>query len=179
MTVLALRPNGDYSVALTRSTGSDNYALVDEAVLETGDYVYRTPNSYAADIYGLPNHTTESGVISKVTLKAYLHRTGSASTCYAMLSVEMGGTRYDGDEITVTTTNTLYTVEHTTNPNTGSAWTWQNIDDLVAGCRLKSTGLGAECRCYQFWVEVDYTVASTFLHGIMQHRFIPSFTGGK
>ena len=174
MTVLALRPNGDYSVALTRSTGSDNYALVDEATLDEADYVYRATNTYATDSYEFSDPSV-SGTINNVTLKAYIRNTGTLGTSYAKLT--MNGA--DGDEITMVGghSTTLYSFAINTNPFTGSAWTWQNINDLTAGVRLKGTGTGGQAQCYQLWVEVDYTPAG-FIPGIMRHHFIPSL-GGK
>ena len=54
----------------------------------------------------------------------------------------------------------LYSTEYTTNPYTTSAWTWDEIDALVAGVYLWCSSAdkdGCNAQCTQVYVEVDYT----------------------
>lgn len=156
MSVLILRPNSDYSVNLTRSSGDDNYALVDETTLDTNDYVERYSSSWATDLYGMPDHTTESGVITSVTVKAYFGRSGSIGSAYARTVLYVGDTLYEGDAVNMGGgyPPTLHSTTYNTNPYSGSAWTWEDIDNLLAGCSATGTGTGERGRCYQLWVEV-------------------------
>jgi hypothetical protein len=52
-----------------------------------------------------------------------------------------------------------YSKVWTTNPNTGSAWTWTEIDSLQIGIRLYDDGSG-QPECTQVYAEVNYTSAS-------------------
>lgn len=169
MAVLTLRPNADSAVALTKSAGADNYALVDEVGLDTADYVTSVglaDGVWTEDIYGFPNHTTESGVISSVIVKGYftgyINTTPTNHLDYIKLLVKMGGTRYYSGTLDLTANPTLLSYTWTTNPNTSAAWTWTNIDDLLAGKALYSTIFKTDnfgVRGFQTWVEVNYTVA--------------------
>ncbi len=171
MSVLILRPNSDSSVTQRRSTGSDNYALVDEETKDESDYCYVDSNANGGsesllDYYGLPNHTTESGTINSVTVKVYLKWVpivGVDNFSQYQLRIMMGGVAYNSPGTpNAADTTTLYSYTWTVNPNNSpNAWTWTNIDDLLAGTYLHAgyfSGKNAgRTYNYQLWVEVDYT----------------------
>lgn len=154
-----LRPNSDVSVALTRSSGVSNYALVDEATADgDGTYVYRSGDSAADDLYGLPN-PSETGTISNVRVY-HRHRKESAEAVgYAAPLVKIGGVTYNGTQRTSTTSYVTHYSDWANNPNTSSAWTWTNINDLQAGVRLQGGNDGKDdynTRCTQVYAEITY-----------------------
>jgi hypothetical protein len=169
MTTTILRPTSDDSIQLSRSTGSYNYACVDEASEDTADYVYiivaakNDPPVTGIDKYGLTDPSL-SGTINSVTVYArmydpYVSGTSSESVT---LGVRIGSTDYYGSDQTLPKDQSFhtYTSQWTTNPNTSSAWTWTNINDLVGLLKIyynPGSEIPGQVRCSQYYIEVDYT----------------------
>jgi len=170
MSTLTLRPNADndMDIAVWKGTGGvivNLYSHIDEVTLDTADYVYMAgPAVDYKCLFSFPDHTSESGTINSVTVKAYLKMIktgGPISAGSVSIGVKMGGTAYYGStfrpsDITVT----LYSQAWNTNPDTSAAWTWTNIDALIAG--VKGTAISDKYGSdypykYQCWAEVDYT----------------------
>lgn len=167
MQTLTLRPNSDVSLELTRNTGSYNYACVDETGDGNGDtdYVGTYYNiTWKRDLYGLPDHTTEAGVILAVRVYARHRRVSSSSPQAKGLTIlKTNGTEYLGSEITPDISYSLTYTEYLVNPYTGVRFTWPEIDALQFGW----SGLGVfynqavySARCTQVWVEIDYALAA-------------------
>jgi len=154
------RPNaGGTTTELTRWPGAappdpnENYKLVDE---ETPDdfstMVYRGVESYALDTYNIPDHSEGSGTINHVKVYCRMEN----DTAKGKVAIRTHSTEYYGNEETLTSSWTTYSKQWDTNPNTGSAWTWDEIDALEVGVALKASAT-ASGRCTQVYVEVDYT----------------------
>lgn len=191
MSTLTLRPNADSYTGLTGSGGGYNYTFLDEATLDESDYVSvdgGTSSQTLYDTYGFPDHSTESETINSVTVKAYCKKvvTGTdANNVTIRPCIYISGTGYYGDSQNLTASTALYTKAWTTNPATSSAWSWTNIDNLIAGLELTShrtdKNNNVDSYCYQLWVEVDYGESGSspvFLPNIMKHNFIPPLIGG-
>jgi hypothetical protein len=164
-TTLTLRPNADGSpLDLLCSTGSTHYVLVDEAVADDSDYVYysgETPvggRQIVRDVLSIPNHTTESGVIAKVTL--YIRAKYEGSHYHVMAQL------WDADQtkdmatswsVEVTDSFTTYSHDFTTNEHTGVAWTWADIDEAMLHVCCYQGGAGAACKISQAYIVVDFT----------------------
>src|SRR4030043_35807 len=135
MTVATFRPNGDsgtQGLAIFPASPTTHYDKVDEAVLDTGDgvYSYNDP-SYIIDRYTLVDHTAESGAISNVTIKAVCQGTG-----YVKLGVKIGARDYGLTQQALTGSPVTYSQSFDTNPATSVAWTWSDIDALIAVVQL-------------------------------------------
>lgn len=189
MSVLTLRPNADSYGGLATSSGADHYAVVDETTIDEADYLSAdggTSSQTLYDTFGFPNHSTESETINSVTVKAYCKKvvTGTdANNVTIRPCIYISGTGYYGASQNLTASTALYTKAWTTNPATSSAWSWTNIDNLLAGLELTShytdKNNNVDSYCYQLWVEVDYGESSSpvFLP-FMKHNFIPPLIGG-
>lgn len=165
MSTLTLRPNADGStLQLTCSTGSSHYALVDEAVADDSDYVYWSgaTDGQKTDSLSLPNHTTESGTISKVTI--YVRAQFASGHYY------LSGQLFDSGEENnlayfyidwmvweIPDPFSTYSHDFTTNEHTHSAWTWDDIDGLRLGIGLTGGIVGAVGKISQAYIVVDYT----------------------
>lgn len=160
MSTLILRPNSDDTVEQTISSGSDAYAVIDEAVLDTGDYNYKTGSGFALNLYGFPNHTTESGIINSVSLYAYIQRELPDYVGYAKFAVKISGTVYYSPVIGVLPDNTLHSYIMSINPDTGLAWTWSEVDSLVAGIALGSV-YTYKVMNYQLYAVISYSSGFT------------------
>ena len=153
MADLVLIPNGDSFAALLCSSGSVHYALVDDPVAtpdDLGTYVYKNGASgpaAATDLFTLPNHSSEAGVINYVRVY-HRHRSNYAITMYSQPYVRMGGTDYAGTQVSISTSWATSHTQWATNPNTSLAWTWNDIDNLIAGVKLTGNSV---------WTPEDYS----------------------
>jgi hypothetical protein len=171
MSVLILRPNSDVSnqqKSITDGNATSSYAFIDEETRSTdGNMAGGTVTGSFTDIYGLPDHTSESGTINKVTIKAYCYMdlVGTiAEAVYFNPILKIGSTSYNGGDQSVTNASgspTLYTYEWSSNP-AGGSWgsDWSVIDGLSAGNYLTKIYTDKNnqkiAKCQQFWVEVTY-----------------------
>lgn len=140
-----------------------NYTCVDDSTSDGDDTTVETARTLdfgaaKSDLYNVPNHTTEVGTIQSVTvfyrIQGWEDQEGEAA----------GGIKIGGSEYWETLHDTgtpyqwiLYSYTWTENPNTSSAWTWANIDDLQIGVKLK-TDVGS-VYCTQVYAVVKYYAA--------------------
>ena len=166
--VLTLRPNGAGDLTentLYPNSGEENWEDVDEEVADD-DSTYvesNSPGSSTRDLYTIPT-TSLSGTINSITI--YVRMKIDLYTTYDnYILLKTHSTLYESDSITVdskdwTNSNAVWT----TNPYTGSAWTWDEINTLQIGVSLYSDVPGQpppyNTYCTQVYVEVDYTPSS-------------------
>lgn len=99
-----------------------------------------------------------AGTISKITIKPYLRcytPGGGSQNIYA--KVKIGSTVYTPGNVSVSyaTTPALHSLDIATNPKTGVAWTWEDIDDLLIGV-YKQFLSGGWAYLYRFTATVTY-----------------------
>jgi hypothetical protein len=152
MATLILRPDSNCSVECSPYPAT-NYLCVDEVSLDVGSYV-EAPGGGGPklDLYTFANHTTESGVISNVKVKAYLTYTGSPPI---EMNLYVTASNYGA---ILWTTDGEYDCSWATHPSTGT-WTWTDIDALIVGIGFLSHG--SSQKCCQIYVEVTYTPLPT------------------
>lgn len=168
MDTLILRPDSTDSCEggiKNHADGTPSYQYVDESTLNEADYNYLTVYSVSPNyiLYGFPNHTTEAGTINKVTLKGYYKYiqkgTYSANTPDMRFAVKIGSTIYYSSTSATASSAALKTWEMTVKPSDSQAWTWDNIDALIAGSSLYGFGTSIKeqrlAADLMFWVEVE------------------------
>jgi hypothetical protein len=163
MAKYVLRPNSDDAVALSRSSGSYNYALVDEVTADNDStYVYKTGTGSGDDIYLLPD-PSETGTISNVRVYHCHKKETTEASGYSSPSIKIGGITYPGTQVTSSTGYVTSYTDWANNPNTSSAWTWTDINNLQAGVRLTGGEYTPDkdpvdtwTRCTQVYVEISY-----------------------
>ncbi len=150
---LVLKPNGDG--AYTGWTGV--YTDWDEWPIHDSDSTFVSAAAGGLDESSLlTDHTAEAWTISKVRLKVFAKNTVASDEALQLMLV-VGGTRYlSTTRFTPTTTYGMYMYDWPTNPATGLAWTWPQIDALQAGVRSVQVGGSwtGELRVTQLCVEV-------------------------
>ncbi len=168
MPTLTLYPNADESVTMSQyGSGTGNYGRINETTQDDTNGVTTSSTSGQVDLYGLPN-PSQSGTINSVTVhfRARWAYTGTLiNQSYATPQVRIGGTTYSATAQGLGSTFKGYSRAWSTNPNTESAWTWQNINDLIVGLHMNAgtyrdthghPTIGA-AYCSWLYVIVDYT----------------------
>jgi hypothetical protein len=158
---ITLRPHatGDHTGISYQSpaTGA-HYDKVDEVTADGTTYVYTYNSVEEYDLYGIPDHTTENGTINYVKL---FYRVCVSTQCYGYFkpTIKTGGTVYYGTQTIRTTIGWItYNYTWTANPQTGVAWTWDDIDALQIGIAMRVLGGYYDTAgCTQVYVEVNYT----------------------
>lgn len=166
MPTLTVRPNSDVSVAMSQyGSGTGNYGRINESTTDDTNGVSTANTGGVVDLYGLPD-PSPSGTINSVTVHFRARWTYAGSIVaqsYGTPQVRIGGTTYSGTQQALTGSFASYNRSWSTNPNTKSAWTWQNINDLIVGLHMNAGTYGdtknptpGEAYCSQLWVVVDY-----------------------
>jgi len=155
---LTLRPNGQGNYnTLSASPAVSEYLNIDEDTADDDTTYVFSDTSDEKSSYTFPNHTTESGTINNITVyfrarEYYLDDTGHITAF-----VRISSTDYFGDEETLTSDYVNNNYEWTQNPNTTSAWTWNDVDNLEVGLRLDGEHSTKQGRCTQLYAVVNYT----------------------
>jgi len=141
--------DGSYNLP---SAGS-NYQQVDEVVADDGTAIYTNSASYIVDTFNIADHSVGSGTINHV--KVYFRSEANSDSMGAKAAIYTHDTIYYGSEESLTGSWADYSHTWTTNPYTGSSWTWDEIDNLEIGVALKRGSYTAWCT--QVYVEVEFT----------------------
>ena len=165
-----LRPNGpgsETAIVYQEPDSGAHWEKVDECSPDDdSSFVYQRYSSesgiWRRDLYSMQDHSVGTGTINSVNFNIRVKRyVQSARDGWAMVAFRTNGTTYNGNvyQITPYDTWTNYSETFTTNPSTGVAWTWSEIDNLEIGVSLKmeySFFLGSATGCTQVYAEVDY-----------------------
>jgi hypothetical protein len=157
-----LRPNGagdETNIGDQYPTSGAHWDKVDEVTPDEGSTYVGTYNSaYQRDLYNLADHIEGAGTINFVKVYARGKVTASPTQASLKIAVKSGATVAESSEKTITTSWANYSQQWDTNPNTGAAWTWDEIDSLQAGITVRRCNASGEYTvCTQLYVEVDYS----------------------
>ncbi len=164
-----VRPDGagdETNIAEQYPASGAHWDKVDEATSD-GDSTYvQTNGGWEEDLYSVANHTAPSGAsINYVRVYMVARSLNTPGQTSAYVHIKTNGVEYNGTEETVTTSYATYSYQWNNNPQTGSPWTWSEIDNLQAGVGLRQGATGGPpfqryTRCTQVYVEVNYTELS-------------------
>ena len=134
---LTLRPNGvgNQNQGWTAAGDTNQWECVDEESSDS-DTTYVNSTNYSSTCrtqFALPSHTTEVGVIEKVTVYAIAKRSTATNL---HINIRTHSTDYESSGDSLTTSYASYNNEWSTNPNTSAAWTWAEIDAVELGVRV-------------------------------------------
>jgi len=169
------RPNGaGYSNEHFHKSGAagnaNNYTEVDDISSDDDStYVYMPDLAHNGlfgrriDSYSIPDHTTETGTISKITV--YLRSRALTYTYlnnfWIMITDDAGTTLKYSSTFNANATWTTHSYSWTSSPFTSAAWTWADIDNLEIGFRSDDTLLsGNNLRHTQTYLVVDWYVSN-------------------
>lgn len=86
------------------------------------------------------NATENYGTIQSITVYCRAKRDGTSATIY--VSMYTNSTWYNSSSKTLTTSYTDYVLSYNTNPNTGAAWSWTDLNNLQIGAYCAALGGG-------------------------------------
>jgi hypothetical protein len=138
----ALFPNavGDASEWSPSTGGADNYTMTDEEPPD-GDTTYVLGSAVdQKDSYGLINPTVQYTDIKAIQVDFYETGEAGIGTPLVVPDLYVGGTHYEGSLGISTIEEYRYRTEViASNPQSTTAWTKADIDDLEVGPKIKST----------------------------------------
>ena len=133
--VETLRPSTDTAQKQwTPSTGSDNYATIDETLMSNTDFVSAS-SAGVYDLYDFSNLSSVANSITAVTVSALSQKTDAAARAIAF-PVKSGSVTSDGANNYLSLGYTLNTRLLETDPNTSSAWTSSAVNSIQAGIKV-------------------------------------------
>lgn len=165
MSVGYLRPTEKGAVF---QAGSPNiWTAVDEETVDYSNYIrYGVTGGTATDVFKL-SPPEFYGTINSVKVHVCANKYGS-ETNTLKICIYIGGNCYYSDEIALTTSAVDYNRTWSTNPSTGTAWTYADILDLQAGFWVYTYVAGGYTNIFQVYVEVDYSAIGTFQSVILR-----------
>lgn len=159
-------PTGDVSVQWSRSAGANNFALVDDPIGSPDDdatYTYSSTgwdkDYFSFSTFGVPAGAT----ITNIRIFARFRLSTAGGVDHFRTILKVNGVTYYGyhdDAWFGVYRDLLWT--WTNNPNTGSAWT---VDDVNGIGARPLQAFGYECLtlqtllCTQIYVEVNYVIS--------------------
>jgi hypothetical protein len=166
MATLTLRPNAPGDVTgLARLGGTANWQCVDDVTPDEDASYVAGPGSPNYDLYRLPAHTVESGVINSIKVYARVKENESGGATGG-IETKTGTHEYAWLINDFPTSYTTYSYTWTANPETGLPWTWANVDSYQIGVAINKAGKGSGGKCTQVYCEVDYTPGKAAKGGV-------------
>ncbi len=158
-----LLPNGaGDATSLSLTHGGISPSLRNNWGVNTTDdgdtsFVAANGNTYTTDLYQLED-VSLTGTITSVTVCIQARAVDTPVRASAQTVLKTGATVAEGAEITLGTSYDTYWTTYDTNPETGEAWTWDEINALQAGVALRRTEDSGNhrSRCTLVGVIVEY-----------------------
>jgi hypothetical protein len=155
--VVTIRPNGSGPSSGNGNSGcSSNWQCVDEVTSDGNtSYVYGgIYYTWTTDTYTATDPSV-TGTIDSLKIYARATQvTGDPGDRHMRTVVRTAGTNYFSPifDLAGVTTYTVYSMTYATNPNTGSAWTWANINSIHLGVSIYDDDVYVT----QIWADVFY-----------------------
>jgi hypothetical protein len=135
-------------------SGSAHWDCCDEDPPDDdSSYVETNTAAWKYEAYNLENHTG-SGTINWVRVYVRAKFTSAGTSNFRTL-IRTYDTDYESGDITLSTSYQNNYTQYDTNPNTGLAWTWDEIDSLQAGASGRKSGT-INIRMTAVWVVINY-----------------------
>lgn len=130
-----LRPNADITTAWSPLTGVNNYAMVNETLVD-GDTSYVQASIVGdRDLYGVGSLSSTPAVIDAINVVSFAEKTDVATRAIYN-SVQSGGVDSDGTAFNLTTSYIRNDRLILTDPNGGGAWTASTVNALRIGPKV-------------------------------------------
>ncbi len=152
--MVIIRPNGPGNSAAHNNSGCpSNWQCVDEVSSDADATYIQSPGSGWSDDLYTADDPAVTGTINHIIIYIRIRNTAENDQ-RARTAIRIGGsTRYGTNfDLDGVSSYAVYSRSYTTNPVSGVAWTWTDINNLQIGIRSRR-----QARCTQVWAEVYYT----------------------
>ena len=137
----------------------EHWDKVDETTSDNDStYLYTPTTNYEEDLYITANHSTQTAggdiqyvevfMVSRVILSAELNS--------AYVHIKTNGSEYNGASENLSTSYALYSNQWSDNPQSGSPWTWNEVDNLQTGVAMRKAGPAIDSRCTQVYANINF-----------------------
>lgn len=141
--------------------GPSHYTAIDEAGTDDTDYIWSNYNlGFHWDYFSLPNHTTQTGVITEVRVNARVWQFGFGTVTFK-IRLKLTGLTEDYEYL-VTDNLVKYNISSALSKPGGGTWTWDNIDNLQLAVGIQVENV-YEGYCSKAWVEVDFSTGRAWI----------------
>ncbi|HEY51714.1 MAG TPA: hypothetical protein G4O20_07935 [Dehalococcoidia bacterium] len=137
----------------------EHWAKVDETTSDNDTtYVYTPSNAWEEDLYNTANHSTQTvgGDIQYVEVFMVARAALSADQDSAYIHIKTNGFEHNGATENLTTSYAIYSNQWIDNPQSGSSWNWNEIDNLQTGIGIREAGVGKDSLCTQVYTNVNF-----------------------
>ena len=162
----------------------EHWDKVDEASSDNDTTYLHTPDTnYQEDLYATDNHSSQTagGGIQDVEVFMVSRVEISAEQVSAYVHIKTNGSEYDGPSENLTTGYAPYSYLWIENPQTGSSWTWSEIDELQTGIGMRKAGASIASRCTQVYTNVNFDApeltGSTPIDDLFEITVHPGYDG--
>ncbi len=157
-----LRPvlaGDETNVADQFPASGEHWDKVDEATSDADiTYISTYDAAWQEDLYNIADHSAGTGNISYVKVYMVAASLGTPTQANAYVHIKTNGAEYNGSQETTTTSYATYSYQWDNNPQSGEAWTWDEIDALQIGVGLRRASVTEKAtRCTQVYAEVAYS----------------------
>jgi hypothetical protein len=145
MPKITLRPDGIGCITELIPSAGNNWECVDETIEdEDASYVYTLNINEKEDLYTVPT-LLHSGIITSIKVISYAKsdlNSPSLSAIYVLaISDNACSDIYESSNFNLTTDYKRYDYTWFTNPRTGLAWDWNDVDNLQIGNKCSSPSI--------------------------------------
>jgi hypothetical protein len=137
----------------------DHWDKVDEATSDDDStYVYTADTNYKEDLYNTANHSTQTagGDIQYVEVFMVSRVSTNATQTSAYAHIKTNGVEYNGPSENLTTSYAQYSQFWNTNPQSGSPWIWNEVDNLQTGVGMRKAGPSINSLCTQVYANINF-----------------------
>ncbi len=122
-------------------------------------YVATGSSAWQEDLYSTDNYTTQTAAGPINYVRVYMEvrsTTDNITQTSAYVHIKTNGVEYNGTSQTLTSSYATYLYQWNDNPQTASAWTWDEVDALQIGVGLRTPNVDEPTRCTQVYAEVSF-----------------------
>ncbi len=157
-----LRPigTGDETEVKSQSPATgDHWDKVDEAASDgDGTYVSEDRTAWNEDLYNTANHSTQEAGGDVQYVEVFMVSRASANSTQesAYVHIKTNGLEDNGASENLSTNYTSYSNQWNINPQSGSPWTWNEVDNLQTGVGMRKAGAAIDSLCTQVYANINF-----------------------
>ena len=121
-------------------------------------YIYTSIPTWEEDLYNTANHSSQTagGDIQYIEVFMISRTSSNATQASAYVHIKTNGVEYNGTSENLTTSYAEYSYSWNTNPQSGSPWTWNEIDGLQIGIGMRRGGVVIDSLCTQVYADINF-----------------------